>query len=141
MTYQIRVCGLIRREPSDVLVVRERMRGEERLNLPGGVPHYGESLPAAMVREVFEETGYEVVPKGIAFVAEQRLARWDDVQLTICFFTEVVRPAEAPPQSEVLSIGWLSERSEKLLATIPEIAHIREGKFGYYVSRFEALKE
>lgn len=138
MTYQIRVCALVRRGPDDVLVVRERIRGEERINLPGGIPHYGESLFEAVVREVLEETGYEVIPTEIAFIAERRLARWDDVELTICFSTDVIQASDRAPQSEVSSIGWLHQYSEKLISSVPEIANLPSKRPGRYISLIQA---
>jgi ADP-ribose pyrophosphatase YjhB (NUDIX family) len=55
----------------DKLVVsRERRQGEEHLLLPGGRVQNGESIAEALVREVAEEVGLEVVPDRLLYVAE-----------------------------------------------------------------------
>jgi len=53
-----------------ILISRDRRRGEEHLNLPGGRVQDGESTVDALIREVAEETGIEVVPDRLLYVAE-----------------------------------------------------------------------
>ena len=53
-----------------LVVSRERRRGVEHLLLPGGRVQAGEAITEALVREVAEETGLEVVPERVLYVAE-----------------------------------------------------------------------
>ena len=53
-----------------LLVSRERRRGVEHVLLPGGRVQDGESITDALVREVAEETGLDVVPERLLYVAE-----------------------------------------------------------------------
>jgi 8-oxo-dGTP pyrophosphatase MutT (NUDIX family) len=47
------------------LVVHEYVNGAERINNPAGHVENGESPAAAVVREVYEETGYRFVPEAL----------------------------------------------------------------------------
>jgi len=53
-----------------LVVSRERRRGVERVLLPSGRVQGGESITDALVREVAEETGVEIMPERLLYVAE-----------------------------------------------------------------------
>lgn len=53
-----------------LLVSRERRQGVEHVLLPGGRVRDGESITDALVRELAEETGLDVVPRRLLYVAE-----------------------------------------------------------------------
>jgi ADP-ribose pyrophosphatase YjhB (NUDIX family) len=53
-----------------LLVSRERRRGRKHVLLPGGRVKDGESITEALVREVGEETGIEINPIRLLYVAE-----------------------------------------------------------------------
>lgn len=70
----MRVSAAIIRPGDEILVIRQLDRGLERINLPGGMAHFNESPKQALVREVCEETGFEVIPSEIAFVSRRQRA-------------------------------------------------------------------
>jgi 8-oxo-dGTP diphosphatase len=72
---RLRVCGIFIQEGNILLVKHRRFANnthfpEESWILPGGGVHYGESLTAALKREVLEETGYTCEVGRVAFIKE-----------------------------------------------------------------------
>jgi ADP-ribose pyrophosphatase YjhB (NUDIX family) len=66
---QVKVRAVIWHE-GRLVIAREQRQGEEYLTLPGGAVKDRESLTEAVVREVFEETGLEVEPTELLYLAE-----------------------------------------------------------------------
>ncbi len=138
--YVVRISAAILRPGDEVLVVRQLDRGLERINLPGGMAHFNESLKEALVREVREETGFEVVPTEIAFVAEGYNDRWPDPTLEICFYATAVRQIEPPDRmgEQILSVEWVALDDPRLLRSAPQAENFRISKRGLYVDQTSA---
>ena len=62
---RVTVAALVEREGRFLFVEEREDRGQLVLNQPAGHVEAGESLPDAMVRETFEETGWQVVPQSL----------------------------------------------------------------------------
>lgn len=107
--YRVRVSAAVLRPGDELLTVRESRLAVPVVNLPGGAPQIDETLQQAVIREVREETGYDVVPTEIAFVAERRRDRWSPSVLEICFYAEIASPVRHQPASgdNVHAIEWL----------------------------------
>lgn len=66
---RVKVRAVILRD-GKLVVSRERRRGMEHILLPGGRVQDAESVIDAVSREVAEETGLDVVPQRLLYVAE-----------------------------------------------------------------------
>lgn len=86
----IRVAAVVRNEQHDVLLVRHAHRGKPFWTLPGGAPNGFESLDAAVVREVEEETGYGIVVDGLVAAGSLRRDRWEPPKLELFFIARLV---------------------------------------------------
>lgn len=135
--YTIQVSAAILRPGNELLIVRELDRGLERINLPGGAPHFNEQLQQALVREVWEETGFHIVTTEIAFLAEGRSERWPDPTLEICFYGQIERQTERPNRvgEQIIGVEWLVLDDPRLLRFIPNAADFRSSKRGRYLDR------
>jgi ADP-ribose pyrophosphatase YjhB (NUDIX family) len=67
--HRVRVTGVLVAS-GRILVVRQRVSSRRMWSLPGGAVQEGETLEAALVREMREETGLEVAVGGLLYVCE-----------------------------------------------------------------------
>ena len=66
---KVRVAAVII-DGTDILLIKHRRRGRAYWTLPGGGLEEGETLQACLQREIKEETGLDVEPRGLLFVAD-----------------------------------------------------------------------
>lgn len=119
---RIRVAAILQ-DGETVLLVRQRGPHGEHWLLPGGGVERGETLAAALRREVREETGLLVEPGRLAILGESIAPRGDRHLVHLCFHAR--RTGElpgAPVDGVVRERRWWPLSSLGELALHPPIA-------------------
>jgi 8-oxo-dGTP pyrophosphatase MutT (NUDIX family) len=104
----VTVAAVIERE-GRFLLVEEQADGRRVLNQPAGHLDRGESLVAAVVREVLEETAYRFVPEGLVGVYRWHYPARDVTFLRFAFAGRVdgIEPGRAL-DAEIVALHWLT---------------------------------
>lgn len=120
------VCVLIRNEDNKILAVSRQGRPRD-MNLPGGKVDAGETLEAACIREVYEETGYFIDSLTPVFTD---LCHGESTYEVTTFLAKLVsRPGLSEPD---LRVAWIDE--EVLLR--PENAFVVYNRKLLHLSRY-----
>ncbi len=135
--YRVRVSAAVLRPGDELLVVRESRLALAVVNLPGGAPQLGETLETAVVREVLEETGYEVFPAEIAFVAERRDDPYSPSVLEICFYARIVSQTRRDPVAGdgVQTAQWLPLDHPDVRRHMPHTSLFAMTRRGRYINQ------
>ncbi|KWW21406.1 phosphohydrolase [Peribacillus simplex] len=88
--------------------------------LPGGGVEAGETLAEAAIREVKEETGYDIEVGNIVALNESLID-----EKHVFFFTYlgyiVTRPKEIPHEENIMKVEWMDlEKADRLMPYYPE---------------------
>lgn len=94
----VSVAGIITNENNEVLLIKHPQRG---LEFPGGMVEPGETLQQALKREIFEETGVDVIITG--FIGICKNIQLDSVNIDFC--CKYVS-GELTPSNESLEVAW-----------------------------------
>jgi ADP-ribose pyrophosphatase YjhB (NUDIX family) len=93
-----------------LLVKRDREPARGRWSLPGGRVEAGETLREAVVREVREECGIDIVPESLVGIAEW-IARDDagavEHHYVICDFTAAPRTTAVRAGDDAAEVRWV----------------------------------
>jgi len=135
--YRVRVSAAVLRPGDELLVVRESRLALAVINLPGGTPQLGETLERAVVREVLEETGYDVAPAEIAFVAERRSDRYSPSVLEICFYARIVSETrrDPAPGDGLQAVEWFPLDHPDVRHHLPHASFFAMTKRGRYIDQ------
>ena len=93
-----------------LVVSRERRQRVEHLLLPGGRVQTGESIHEALVREVQEETGLDVIPQRLLYVAEV-VGSYGVHDLNLVWLAEPRDGAPAIPPEALIALDSPEARS------------------------------
>ena len=116
MPTRLRVAAIIVQDARVLLVSTKRGRPGYLVPPGGGVEH-GESLAAAVVREVAEEAGLTVAPGRLLAYREL----WTDKGLTVeLYFAARLAPGSSPASEEERTVRWLP------LAELAAVPHYPE---------------
>ena len=142
-THLVSVAALVTNEKNEILLVNSPWRGWE---YPGGLIEPGESVEAALKREVREEAGVEIEITGFVGICknvERNIVNID--------FTARYTGGELTTSEESTELGWFSVEKAFEIITFPltkkRLANMLSGDktvhlFGFrYENGFETVEE
>lgn len=98
------VGGVLEKEGKVLLVQEAKKKCYKKWNIPAGHLDCNETLMQGAIREIREETGYDVELTGILNIANRVMK--DDILVTIIFSTKIVRETSDYMTEEILDRKW-----------------------------------
>lgn len=120
--FNIRVYGIYLNQNSELLICGESFKGMQLTKFPGGGLHPGEGTIDCLKREIFEETGQEIVVKDHFYTTDffQKAMFFEDQQLiSIYYYFDFKEPLKfdisgKAPQKDQAGVYPIYFRLEKL---------------------------
>ncbi len=110
-THLVSVAGLVMNDKGEVLLVKSPLRGWE---YPGGIVEPGETLHAALLREIWEESGVQA--EVVGFVGVSKNLGRDIVNVDyLCRYAG----GELTTSEESLEVAWFSPEAALEAVTLP----------------------
>lgn len=98
------VGGVLEKGGKVLLVQEAQKKCYKKWNIPAGHLDCNETLMQGAIREIREETGYDVELTGILNIANRVIK--DDILVTIIFSTKIVRETSDYMTEEILDRKW-----------------------------------
>jgi 8-oxo-dGTP diphosphatase len=126
---EIAVGGIVVRDGSLLLVQRGRGAAVGKWSIPGGRVQWGETLAAAVAREVFEETALRVTAGAFAGWVERTGNEPFPYHYVILdfFTTETDRSATAEPGDDAAALQWVPLGALDTVDLVDGLAAFLEG--------------
>ena len=120
---EVAVGAVVRRDDEILLIRRGRGAGVGRWSLPGGRVEFGESLEAAVAREVAEETGLEVAVGRFVGWAERMGTEPFAYHYVILDFAATPVDPEAPLRAgdDAEAVDWFPRAQLPTLDLVPRL--------------------
>lgn len=97
------VGGIIKNNDNKYLMIREKKKEKYGMyNIPAGQLEENEILIDGAKREIKEETGYDVIVKGIVQIGSTKTFT------SFIFYSEISSKQDSYDTDEILSVEWLS---------------------------------
>ena len=109
----VTVTGMIENEQGELLLIKSPRRGWEP---PGGQVELGEDLIDAVIREVKEESGYDVDITHTLGIYQNTGSPKSEPKVCVVFRGRLVG-GEAQTSVESLDVGWFSREDARQLVT------------------------
>jgi 8-oxo-dGTP diphosphatase len=107
-----------------ILLVRNKKGDTSYWSPPGGAVEKGETLEQAAIREIKEETGYDIEVNGLYSVREVFFSESGYHALIFTFLATIIdgEIEIMDPDNEILEVKWLDiHTANKLMPSIPDI--------------------
>jgi 8-oxo-dGTP diphosphatase len=121
--------GLVINSEKKILLVKRKEKelpeADNKWELPGGKLDFGETIEEAIEREIFEETGYQVVAKKMIpkpFYSLWHYPKFDQYTVIFCFLCQIKTDKKfVKNDHHVKQIGWFSINELKKLPLLPGV--------------------
>ncbi|SFS76095.1 8-oxo-dGTP diphosphatase [Paenibacillus sp. BC26] len=110
--------ALIEDNSGNILIVKNKKGDSFYWGLPGGAVERGETLEQAVIREVKEETGFNIVVTGLNSVREMYFSETEHHAVIVTFIAKVVSGTIDilnDPDNDIAEVKWANIETVKQL--------------------------
>ena len=109
---------------ADEILVTKTWLGDGRWSLPGGGLHRGEGLVEGVIREVFEETGVQLVPSRVTYL-DSEIYSSHGLKFQCHYYKTHVdeKPRISLQKFEISDAEWVQFRLQRNAQFSPDILH------------------
>jgi 8-oxo-dGTP diphosphatase len=126
--YRTSVKAIVRNEQGDILLCQEK---DGRREVPGGGIEHGEDVFVALRREIYEETGLEVVdidPRPLCYITSENGNPLRPFIANICYAI-TIKNLDFTPSDECIAIGFFNPETIKTIDVFGSARRVVEAVF------------